>query len=359
MAKKGMNKILKLTLFLGATALISGGLLTGVHLLTSPIIERTEQNRKFDGYKKVLTIESFERVSEDVVSDELKTAGITGKSSFYNGDMLLGVVYDVSMKGYAPDPVKFQLGIKGDNFVGFNLLTRRNIGICRFPPKIDTKINGDKPLLTAEIFVDELGVAGVSKPAHHLKTCLLYVRMIIKEVNKNEEVKNLKMDFYNNSIFLFLGMCPTLATTKTFMGALGMGLAIILTLILTNVLISLVRKIVPNEVRIPVLIVIITTVVSIVEMTMKAFMFDSKQIGVSSRLFINCIILGSGSFCKLIVRSLGTGLGFGGFSFFRGTGLDSFYGNFQFPFRTLILFRFPNLPVPLLCLLLVFIPKLT
>ncbi len=171
MAKKGMNKILKLTLFLGATALISGGLLTGVHLLTSPIIERTEQNRKFDGYKKVLTIESFERVSEDVVSDELKTAGITAKSSFYNGDMLLGVVYDVSMKGYAPDPVKFQLGIKGDNFVGFNLLSHgETSGFgADLLKKVDTKINGDKPLLTAEIFVDELGVAGVSKTGAPLK----------------------------------------------------------------------------------------------------------------------------------------------------------------------------------------------
>ncbi len=141
----------------------------------------------------------------------------------------------------------------------------------------------------------------------------------------------------NNAVFaLFLGMCPTLATTKTFMGALGMGLAVIVTLILTNVLVSLVRKIVPNEIRIPVLIVIITTVVSIVEMSMTALMFDLAQtLGVYlSLVAVNCIILGraeafamKNTVADSFFDALGTGLGFLGglliLSFFRefiGTG---------------------------------------
>ncbi len=169
MAKK-MNKILKLTLFLGATALISGGLLTAVHLLTAPIIEKTELNRKYDGYKKVLGIEDFGSVEEEAVSEDLIKAGVTAKSSFYNGDDLLGVVYDVDMRGYAPN-VKFQLGIKDDKFVGFNLLSHSETpGFgADLLSRVDTNINRDQPSIDSEIFVGELGTTGVSMTGTPLK----------------------------------------------------------------------------------------------------------------------------------------------------------------------------------------------
>ena len=49
---------------------------------------------------------------------------------------------------------------------------------------------------------------------------------------------------------LVLGLCPTLAVTKTADNGLGMGLAVIFVLVLSNMLISLVRDIIPKKVRI-------------------------------------------------------------------------------------------------------------
>ncbi len=147
--------------------------------------------------------------------------------------------------------------------------------------------------------------------------------------------------FQNNPAFiLFLGMCPTLATTSNVVSALGMGLAVLFTIILTNVSISLVRKIVPDEIRIPVLIIIIATIVTVLEMLMNAFMVSLYQsLGVYlSLIVVNCIILGRAEAFALknnpldsFFDALGTGLGFLGglllLSLFRevlGTGALSF-----------------------------------
>lgn len=126
--------------------------------------------------------------------------------------------------------------------------------------------------------------------------------------------------FANNAAFvLFLGMCPTLATTKSFMSAFGMGIAVIATIILTNVAISAIRRWVPNEIRIPVLIVIIASIVTIIEMLMQAFMYDlSQTLGVYlSLIVVNCVILGRAEAFAMknnvfdsFLDALGTGIGF-------------------------------------------------
>ena len=69
----------------------------------------------------------------------------------------------------------------------------------------------------------------------------------------------------NPAFVLFLGMCPVLATTSSFSSAFGMGLAVTLVLLLTNLIISLIRKWVPDEIRIPVFIIIIAAVVTLVD----------------------------------------------------------------------------------------------
>lgn len=126
--------------------------------------------------------------------------------------------------------------------------------------------------------------------------------------------------FANNAAFvLFLGLCPTLATTKSFMSAFGMGIAVIATIILTNVAISAIRRWVPNEIRIPVLIVIIASIVTIIEMLMQAFMYDlSQTLGVYlSLIVVNCVILGRAEAFAMknnvfdsFLDALGTGIGF-------------------------------------------------
>jgi electron transport complex protein RnfE len=124
----------------------------------------------------------------------------------------------------------------------------------------------------------------------------------------------------HNPVFaLFLGMCPVLATTSSFSSALGMGLAVVLVLFLTNTIISLIRKIVPHDIRIPVFIVIIATVVTIVELLMKAYMPDlASRLGVYlSIIVVNCIVLGraeafasKNNVGRSILDGLGTGIGY-------------------------------------------------
>ncbi|MDE7095202.1 MAG: electron transport complex subunit E [Anaeroplasmataceae bacterium] len=116
-----------------------------------------------------------------------------------------------------------------------------------------------------------------------------------------------------------LGMCPTLATTKSLESAFGMGILVILTLIGSNVLISLLRKIIPAEVKIPCYIVIIATFVTIIKMFAEAFLPELyASLGVFiSLIVVNCIILGRAeSFASKngplmsLLDALGMGIGF-------------------------------------------------
>ncbi len=93
---------------------------------------------------------------------------------------------------------------------------------------------------------------------------------------------------------LVLGLCPSLAVTMSAENGLGMGLATAFVLILSNGAISSLRNVIPSKVRIASYIVIIATLVSIVEVLMKAFFFPlSQQLGIYIPLIVvNCIILG-------------------------------------------------------------------
>ena len=105
----------------------------------------------------------------------------------------------------------------------------------------------------------------------------------------------LKGLLFENPVFvLVLGTCPTLAVTKTLLGALSMGLAATAVLICSNIVISLLRKIIPDSVRIPCYIVIIAGFVTVVQMLMHAFLPDLYNLlGVYLALItVNCIILG-------------------------------------------------------------------
>lgn len=126
--------------------------------------------------------------------------------------------------------------------------------------------------------------------------------------------------FRENPILVsLLGLCPVLVVTDTFDKSFGMGLAVTLVLFFTNLVISLIRKIVPNEVRIPVFIVIIATFVTVVEKLMEAFtpvLYGSLGV-IISLITVNCIVLGRGEafasknkVLPSIVDGLGQGLGF-------------------------------------------------
>ncbi|MBR4405322.1 MAG: electron transport complex subunit RsxE, partial [Bacteroidaceae bacterium] len=138
--------------------------------------------------------------------------------------------------------------------------------------------------------------------------------------------KNSKLSVLTNGIIkenpvlvLILGTCPTLATTNTVDGALGMGLAALVVLVCSNVFISLLRKVIPETMRIPCYIVIIAGFVTIVKMFVQA-LFPSlyATLGVYLDLItVNCIILGRAEMfasknpvVKSALDGIGMGLGF-------------------------------------------------
>ena len=152
--------------------------------------------------------------------------------------------------------------------------------------------------------------------------------------------------FAENPVFvLLLGLCSALAITTNLTNAIGMGMAVLVVLVMSNVIISLLRNIIPNEIRIPVFIVIIATLVKCVQMLMSAFTPAlSDSLGtVIGLIVVNCIILGRAeSFASKngvldsLLDALGMGLGYTiavlVMSFFReliGTGGVSLYNPFD------------------------------
>jgi Na+-translocating ferredoxin:NAD+ oxidoreductase subunit E len=89
-------------------------------------------------------------------------------------------------------------------------------------------------------------------------------------------------------------MCPTMAVTSTATNGLGMGLATTAVMVASNMLISSIRHAVSEEVRIPVYIVIIATLVTLVDVSINAWAHDLyKVLGLYIALIVaNCAVLG-------------------------------------------------------------------
>lgn len=99
----------------------------------------------------------------------------------------------------------------------------------------------------------------------------------------------------NNVVFSQnLALCPLLAVTGTATNGLGMGIATLVVLVSSNAVVSLNRKLISPEVRIPVFVLLIATLVTLVDMTMNAWMHEMhKVLGLFIPLIVtNCAILG-------------------------------------------------------------------
>lgn len=123
-----------------------------------------------------------------------------------------------------------------------------------------------------------------------------------------------------NPLFVqLLGVCPSLATTSSLTNALGMGAAFTFVLVGSNIVISAIRKVIPDQVHIPCYIVVIASLVTVLEMIMKAFTPELyASLGVFVPLIVvNCIVLGRAEAfaCKhgiftSILDAIGMGIGF-------------------------------------------------
>ena len=98
-----------------------------------------------------------------------------------------------------------------------------------------------------------------------------------------------------NVVFVqMLAMCPVMAVTGSATNALGMGLATTFVLLTSGILISTFRQFISEEVRIPVFILLIATVVTLVDMAMNAWVHELyKVLGLFIPLIVtNCVVLG-------------------------------------------------------------------
>lgn len=123
----------------------------------------------------------------------------------------------------------------------------------------------------------------------------------------------------NPVYILLLGLCPALGVTTSAFNGLGMGLATTFVLIGSNSVVSLIKNQVPAKVRIPVFIVIIASFVTIVQLTMEAYLPDLfGALGLFIPLIVvNCLVLGRAEafgskkdILSSVIDALGMGLGF-------------------------------------------------
>ena len=124
----------------------------------------------------------------------------------------------------------------------------------------------------------------------------------------------------NNVVFgQLLAMCPTMAVTTSGTNGLGMGLATTAVLVVSNLLVASIRHTVSSQVRIPVFVVLIATLVTIVDLALNAWLHELyKVLGLFIALIVvNCAILGraeafavKNTVAASAVDGLAMGLGF-------------------------------------------------
>ncbi|MEA3639554.1 MAG: electron transport complex subunit E [Lamprobacter sp.] len=101
---------------------------------------------------------------------------------------------------------------------------------------------------------------------------------------------------WDNNVVLaqMLALCPLLAVTGTATNGLGLGLASLVVMVASGLLVSSLRGLITPQVRIPVFVLIIATLVTLVDLAMNAWLHDlHKVLGLFIPLIVtNCAILG-------------------------------------------------------------------
>ena len=97
----------------------------------------------------------------------------------------------------------------------------------------------------------------------------------------------------NPALVQVLGLCPLLAISNTTVNAIGLAIATLVTLVVSNGVVSLIRDWVRPEVRLPVYVMVIASVVTIIELIMNAHFHSLyNTLGIFIPLIVtNCIII--------------------------------------------------------------------
>lgn len=123
----------------------------------------------------------------------------------------------------------------------------------------------------------------------------------------------------NPGLVQLLGLCPLLAVTVTFVNGLGLGIATLVVLMASNALVSATRRWIQPEIRIPIYVLIIASLVTCIELILKAwFPALDRSLGIFVPLIVtNCAIVARAevfasrnSVAASILDGLVMGLGF-------------------------------------------------
>lgn len=155
----------------------------------------------------------------------------------------------------------------------------------------------------------------------------------------------------NPVLVLFLGACPAMAASTSVISALGMGAAVLIVMLLSNMLIYALRNAIPKSARLSANILIITAVVSAVQMLMNALLPNVYQmLGVYLAVVaVDLMVYGSAedaverSFVKSAVNSLLTGLGFAA-AMFVMSAVREILGGGSFAGHGIAFFKTYNIP---------------
>ncbi len=123
----------------------------------------------------------------------------------------------------------------------------------------------------------------------------------------------------NPGLVQLLGLCPLLAVTGSFVNGLGLGIATLAVLTVSNGLVSATRRLLQKEIRIPIYVLIIASLVTCVELLFKAyFPALDRALGIFIPLIVtNCAIVARAEVFasrnpvfSSIVDGFGMGLGY-------------------------------------------------
>jgi electron transport complex protein RnfE len=97
----------------------------------------------------------------------------------------------------------------------------------------------------------------------------------------------------NTGLVQLLGLCPLLAVSTTFINGVSLAIATILVMALASGAVASLRSLIPHEIRIPVFILIIASLVTMVDLAMNAWLHQLYLVlGIFIPLIVvNCIVL--------------------------------------------------------------------
>ena len=97
----------------------------------------------------------------------------------------------------------------------------------------------------------------------------------------------------NPGVIQLLGLCPTLAVTTTVVNGVSLGIATMLVMVASNGSIAPIRKWIPEEIRVPIFILVVAALVTIIDLSIHAFTEPLyRALGIFIPLIVtNCIVL--------------------------------------------------------------------